>query len=371
MKQPGTIVHHDDREYLLVEGGYNENTRAVILLARPGDSRFPPDEAARPIRWGHQGDWSPVARWSPQELRVPDKRYDAQLPVIEKILEDYLARPRAPKTVAWTARKGDGFVTTLEPALPMGLATVCCDTRDAAAALPGADEIVPIDCLAMFLTNLVRQGYSGVMWNTTQPVFFCADESGDLNFLRVSAASSAAPAGASTRRPDPDQVRLEILTEADRWEPYDGAEEIEFIDNREACDQRLAETFGETPLLDWPEGGGLYSVGGGPGAPVVVKETQGQEELRHALLFTTEAAAREFIEEGETGMVVFPVQDLPAFLTCDALQGNVAALNPGGHRARSGILWSDGERVVLDSFSGFWQLDDKGFELLASNEGEE
>ena len=90
--------------------------------------------------------------------------------------------------------------------------------------------------------------------------------------------------------------------------------------------------------------------------------------MRHALLFTSEAAARDWLEDGEEGLQVFAVSDLPAFLTSDALQGNVAALNPGGHRACSGILWSDGERVVLDSFSGFWQVAGDGFEPLAADE---
>ena len=61
-------------------------------------------------------------------------------------------------------------------------------------------------------------------------------------------------------------------------------------------------------------------------------------------------------------LTVFPVRDLVAFLTCDEMAGNVASLNPGGHRARGGLLWSDGEGVVLDSFSGFWRLGREGFE---------
>jgi hypothetical protein len=369
MKQPGTIVRHDDREYLLVEGGYNGQTRAVILLARPGDARFPPDASARPIRWGHQGEWSPVARWSPQELRIPDERYEAQRELIQAVVDAYLAQYRERRTVAWAARKGEDFAGTLEIALPMGLAVVCCDTRDSAAeAVSDADELVPVENLAMFLTQLVRLGYAGAMWNRTQPVFFCTDDAGELHFLRVSAGTRGAPAGRVSVRPDPDEVRLEILTEADDWTPYDGAEPIEFIDNREACDQRLVAVLGRTPVVDWPEGGRLYSVGSAPEAPAVVTEMQGKEEVRHALLFTSDAAAREYVDDDRTELRVFPVADLTAFLTCDALQGNVAALNPGGHRARGGILWSDGERVVLDSFSGFWQVDGQGFELLAGNE---
>jgi hypothetical protein len=368
MKQPGTVVHHDQREYLLVEGGYNGDTRAVILLARPADARFPPDAAARPIRWGAQGDWTPVARWSPQELRIPDARYEPHRAVVQAILDGYLGRQRATATVAWAALRGDGFAGTLETALPMGLATVCCDTREAVAALPDVDAIVPVENLAMFLTHLVRQGYAGAMWNAAQPVFFCTDPTGDLQFLRVSAAVRGAAAGEVAALQDPDEVRLEILTEADRWEPYDGAEEIEFIENREACDQRLVAALGRMPVKDWPDGGRLWSVGPAAGTPVVVKETRGPEQVRHALLFTSEAAAREYVDDEEAELAVFAVADLPAFLTCDALQGNVAALNPGGHRACSGILWSDGERVVLDSFSGFWQLAGRGFELLADDE---
>jgi len=183
-------------------------------------------------------------------------------------------------------------------------------------------------------------------------LFFCMDEVGDLQFLRVS-------------RSDRDEVSMEILTEEDRWEPYDGAEQIEFIDNREACDERMVEVLGRQPLIGWPDDGLLWSVGRQSGRPVVIKQGESQDEVRHAVLFTSEASAEAFQREnGPDELAVFPVRDLNAFLTCEEMQGNVAQLNPGAHRAESGIVWSDGEAVVLDSYSGFWKFGADGFEAL-------
>jgi hypothetical protein len=352
MKQPGTIVRHDDREYLLVEGGFNSETRAVILMARPDDPRFPRDEAVAPIRWAHQGHWTPVARWTQSELRVPRTEHEGQREVIREMVDAYVEKHAAPSTTAWTLRKGKHFASSLEASLPMGLATVCHDTREGAAATPGIEEVVPIDNVGMFLTHLVRLGYGGVLWNASQPVFFCVDEQGDLQFLRVS-------------RTEHDEVSMEILDEKDRWEPYDGAEQIEFIDNREACDERMVEVLGSQPLIGWPDDGLLWSVGPSEGHPTVIRQGESQDEVRHAVLFTSEAAAEAFLSEsGPEDSRVFAVRDLDGFLTCEEMQGNVAQLNPGAHRAASGIVWSDGERVVLDSFSGFWRVGADGFEAL-------
>jgi len=350
VKQPGTLVRHDDREYLLVEGGYDEPSRAVILLARPGDPRLASDPAARPLRWGRQGEWLPMARWTPESLRIPDERNLPQQSFVQGVIDSYLAGRRPPSAKAWAARKGPGFASQLHAALPMGLAAGCFDSQAAAAALPEAEQVVAIDNLGMFFTHLVRQGYAGALWNGTQPVFFCIDDEGDLQFLRVS--------------PGQGQVAMEILDEHDRWEPYDGAEAVEFIDNREACDQRLVTALGTTPPSGWPADGRLWSLGPRAGVPQIFTTTEGSHELRHAVLFSDETSARDYGEERAPEAQAFAVDDLPAFLTCEEMAGNVAAYNPGAHRASSGLLWSDGERVVLDAFSGFWKVEGRQFEPI-------
>lgn len=352
MKQPGTLVRHADREYLLVEGGYNDESRAVVLLARPGDPDFPHDPAVEPIAWGHQGRWTPVARWTREELRIPDAKHGERRAQVRTILDEYLGRARAPLAIAWTARRKGGFAGSFEAALPMGVAVVCHDDREAAAAVEGVEELVPIENLAMFFTHLVREGYAGVMWNAERPVFFCVDELGDLQFLRVGPAVEGA------------RVELEILDAHNAWEGYDGAEEIEFIDNREACDRRLVDVLGPKPVLGWPEGGPLWSVGPRAGFPIVVREGEGDDDVPHGVLFTEERLATAFRDDVSPELAVFAVNDLGAFLTHTELQGCVTALNQGGHRASSGILWSDGERIVLDSFSGFWALGEAGFEPI-------
>jgi len=353
MKQPGTIVRRDGREYLLVEGGYGAGSRAVILLARPGDPRVATDAAQRPVRWRQQGDWVPLARWSADGLRIPDERNAASREFVQEVIDGYVAEHKPPPVKAWTGTKGAGFASQLHASLPMGLAAGCFDTEAAAAALPEVEQVVAIDNLGMFLTHLVRQGYAGALWNGVRPIFFCVDDEGDLQFLRLSPGEGQVKG----------QVVMEILDEHDRWQPYDGAEAVEFIDNRDACDQRLVTALGATPPSGWPDDGRLWSLGA-RGVPKIFTSNEAGNEVRHAVLFSGEQAAKDWGEERAPDATAFAVDDLTAFLTTDAMAGNVAFYNPGGHRAHSGLLWSDGERVVLDSFSGFWKVEGREFEPI-------
>jgi hypothetical protein len=356
VKQPGTLLRRDDRDYLLVEGGFNPDTRAIIVLARPDDPAFPLHAGAPPLRWGRQGDWQPVARWTAEGLNIPDERHAARSAMVQALVDDYRAASKPRATIAWAALKGDCYSGALHPALPMGYAALCHQSRGQAAALEGEEHLVPIENLAMFFTQLVREGYAGALWNGDRPVFFCVDEAQDLQFLRLGTT------------PKGDGVVMEILDVTDGWSEYEGAEELQVIDNGEACDNRLVECLGRQPVMGWPEGGRLYTAGPVFGVPLVIHSPEEKDAVPHGVLFTTEAAAKEFsadTEEGEEPLLVFPVNDLQTFLTQSELEGCVAALNPGGHRASSGILWSDGERVVLDTFSGFWKLGPGGgFELL-------
>jgi len=357
VKPPGTILRRDDREYLLIEGGFNPATRAVVVLARPGDPDFPAAEGQRPVTWGGQGEWLPVARWNPEGLRVPDERHAAHAPRLQALLEAYEAQRVAPPVAAYAVRRGGGWAGTLHAALPMGFAAACHETRAAAEATPGAEEVVPVDSLPMFFTHLVREGYAGALWNDERPIFFCVDEHEDLQFLRVSP-------------PDGDATEpvFEILGPAGRFVAYDGEQQIEFIDNRDECDARLVSALGRIALVDWPAGNRLWTVGPRLGEPAVMQppqdEASGEETVPHGVLFFDEDSADAFRREVSPDLVVFPVQDVAAFLATPPLAGSLAALNPGGHRASSGLLWHDGQRVVLDSFSGFWKYDHGRFELL-------
>jgi hypothetical protein len=357
VKPPGTLLRHADREHLLVEGGFNGETRAVVVLVRPGDPDFPAAEAARPVHWGSQGDWLPVARRTAEGLSVPDGRHAAHAARLQAVLDAYDARRRAPPVVAWAVRRGEGFAGALHPALPMGFAAACHETREAAAATPGAEELVPVESLPMFFTHLVREGYAGVLWNDRLPVYFCVDEHEDLQFLRVSP-----PAGEGS------EPVFEILGLTGAFEPYDGEEQIEFIDNRDDCDARLVSALGRVALADWPAGNRLWTLGPSLGVPSVLQspadDDSGEPALPHGVLFASEDAADDFRREVAPDLVVFPVQDVAAFLAAPPMAGCIAALNPGGHRASSGLLWHDGQRVVLDSFSGFWRYERGRFELL-------
>ena len=193
---------------------------------------------------------------------------------------------------------------------------------------------------------LAREGYAGVLWNRLLPVFFCIDQEGGLHFLRV--------------RKDEGKVAMDLLRADETWDLYDGAEPIEFLENREACDARLVETLGPVPLVDWPEDGELWSVGPNTDEPGIV--ALDDDQLPYGLLFTSEEGAAEWCEEaGEQAWVHWPVRDLGMYLADSKLDGCGGLLNPGAHRVRSGVFWRDGARVVLDSFSGFWALEGERF----------
>lgn len=356
MKPPGTLVRRDDREYLLIEGGYSPDTRAIILLARRDNPLFRPDEGQPPVAWGRQGEWTPVARWTAEGLRVPISGHAEHTALVQSLIDEYKAGRPAPPPLAFAARRDGGFAGALHAALPMGFAASVHATRAAAEAEDGADEIVPVDNLAMFFTHLVREGYAGAIWNDQLPIFFCVDEHEDLQFLRVSP-----PEGDGT------EPVFEILGEDNRFDLYDGEQKVDFIDNRDDCDARLVAALGRVALVEWPETNRLWSLGPRLGeAAVLQPETEegGEESVPHGVLFTSEEAAEAFREETAPDLTLFPVNDVAAFLAQPPMAGCVAALNPGGHRAASGLLWHDGQRVVLDSFSGFWKYDRGDFELL-------
>jgi hypothetical protein len=352
VRQQGKTVKHEGSEYVLMEDGYNEATRAVVFLARAGDPRFVGGPSQRPTELSeHPGDWRTVARWTQHELHIPEADHEEHRDFIATAIDEYVSVTPRPAPVAWTLGDGDAFAGTLEPALPMGVAIPCYDTEEQARADVGSLELVPIDDLRRFFNHVVRLGYAGAMWNAERPVFFCADPSGDLHYLRLG-------------RGGPGKLAMEILDELDRWDSYDGAEEISFLDNGDACDERLVEKVGNKPLMGWPADGHLHSVGPTVGQPALFDDDSDTGSGRYAVLFTEAAAADDFREDLDEAWTTFEVADPSAFLRSDVAEGHVVQLNPGGHRARSGTMWSSGDAAVLDSFSGFWKLTPDGFEAL-------
>ncbi|MCB9898933.1 MAG: hypothetical protein H6825_13090 [Planctomycetes bacterium] len=343
MKQPGFVLHHLGDDYLLVEGGFNADTRTVTVLCEPGNERFPQTESMRPVTWRDQGEWFPVARWSPLDLMLQDPEHEEQRVLLLDLVERYLDERPEPEPIVWTLADEHGVTGSLETVLPMGLAAPIFDDEERARqeADESGQHLVPVHSPLRFLTYLTREGYAGAMWNRMLPVYACIDDAGDLHFLRVGRAGR-------------DKVELEILGADEAWDHYDGEESIEFLEQREACDARLVESLGRRPLLGWPVDGALWSVGPSPGAPGLV--TLEDDHVAYGLLFSTRESADDWAEDADEGWVSWPVSDLPGFLSSPDLSGCASLLNPGAHRVSSGVLWADGPRVVLDSFSGFWAL---------------
>ncbi|RKY20328.1 MAG: hypothetical protein DRQ55_08040 [Planctomycetota bacterium] len=362
MKQPGTLVEHSGQSYLCVEGGFNTPTRTVTLLVDGENSSFPHREDDQPVTWRDQGDWFPVARWDNGELLLPDPRHREHATLAGELVERYLQSTSEPPEAAWALSEGPGkgFRGYLRSILPQGLAAELYETQELAEEAGEGAELVPVLDIPRFLTHLAREGYAGALWNGQQPLFFCLDQDDELQFLRVGEGGKSS-------------VSMELLDPIEGWIAYDGEEQIDFLDNGEACDARLAESVGCLPMLGWPDDAQLWSPGASPSEPVVV--TVEEDALDYALLFTTEEAAKEWIEEEQVkeDWSAHAVDDLDAFLSAAGEQGNGALLNPGSHRARRGVLWHDGERIVLDSFSGFWQLNEEGFALISerSTDGED
>ncbi len=349
MKHPSAIVEQDDNEYLLLEEGYNESTRAVAVLARPSNPLFPKAEDGRTYHFNESGEWHAVARWTREQLVVADERHAHHGELVRGLASDYVEGLPRPRPVAWALHDGEVFAGSLSPAVPMGVVVHCHDDEDHAQDRAAGRRVVPIDNVPLFFNQMVRLGYAGALWNEEMPVFFCVDDEDDLQFLKVS-------------REPRDKVAVEILGLDSRWESYEGAEEVDFLDNTQACDERLVEMVGRRPVLEWPSGP-LVSVGPSEGKPIVLDEED--EELPHGVLFTNTRWANTFREENDPTWTVFDVPDPAEFIKQTDFEGCVVHLNPGNHRAYTGTLWNNGEQTVLDSFSGFWRLTDDGFEPTA------
>jgi hypothetical protein len=347
MNLPGTPLRHAGGNYLLVEGGYNHDTRAITLLAEPDNEDFEHPEKANRVVWCDQGEWFPIAQWAVGMVTFQEGAYEEQRPLVDELFERFREEQQELMPSCWAVQGVGGLLGTLENILPTGLACKVFSEEEEAAKVAGSDELVPITNLPNFLTFLAREGYAGAMWNERMPIFFCIDGIGDLQFLRV-------------RRTAAGKMGMDILEWNGDWTPYEGAEEIEFLENREACDDRLVHTVGNKPVVGWPRDGHLWGVGPRTGTPGRIASEE--EEVVYGALFTEEGVAREWIEEVQPTWKVFPVDSAMAFLAHDELQGCGGLLNPGSHRVNSGVLWGDDEKVVLDSYSGFWSLDDGEFQ---------
>lgn len=366
MKRPGTLQEHQGQTYLCIEGGFNADSRSVTLLATSDDPHFPPAEGVRPISWLDQGDWYPVARKLGNELALQDERHHDELVYADEVIEHYLADTPPDPEVAWVLEGVTGYHGALQDILPQGLAVLVFEDLAAAAALleqrradgqaSAGEELVPVTHLPGFLTHLAREGYAGALWRGSQPIFFCVDDESALQFLRL--GEGAGEGGG---------LQMEILDAQDGWSPYEGAEEIGFLDNGDACDARLAQVLGEIPLLDWPEAGSFWSAGPARGQPGII--TVEEDGLDYGLLFGDEAQANEWLEELDQPWMSWPVPDLIEWLGHEALVERGGLLNPGSHRARRAVVWGDGDRVVVDSFSGFWVHEGDGRFRRAGEEG--
>ena len=363
MRMLGRKLKHDGHEYYLLEDGWSLSTRAVVVLCRPTNPHFKSPKPPPPVRLPEPGSWQAVARWEGGELHVAVREHVERAELLSALLEEYETTAKRPPPVAWAladdrddpeGERNGNFHGSLVPALPMGVAVHCFDDEAAAQAAADGRALVAIDDQARFLNQMVRLGYAGALWNGTLPVFFCVDDDGALHYLRVS--------------PRKRDVKLQILDETDRWDTYEGAEEIQFLDNGEACDERLVTLLGDRPVLAWPADGVLHGVGPVAGEPglLQVEVAEGDEPadgdgLPYAVLFSDAARAEAFRDDLDPDWVTYPVDDLGEFLGRSDLAGCAVQLNPGSHRSEGGLLWRSGDEVVLDSFSGFWKLGPDGF----------
>lgn len=342
MKQQGTLIVEQDEEFLVVEGGYSRDTRSLNLLARPGSLLFPRDAEESPVEWRDQGKWFAVARHAVGHTQLHDEADEAHRDEAEALVETYLQDHAELDERAWVPLDEQGhWLGRLEKVVPMGLVVSLHDEENDAHEAEGASRVVAITNVPLFLTQLAREGYAGALLEGREPIFFCLDENGELQFLRL-------------RRGGVGKVQMDILRADGGWDDYEGIEEIEFLDNREACDARLVETFGKEPIFDWPEDDAFWSVGPLPDEPGTVVAPE--DELPYLLAFTKKDDAESWIEDTERDWMVMRVENLTRFLS-EAKGGSAALLNPGAHRVRSGVVWVDGQALILDSFSGFWRKD--------------
>ena len=360
-----TRILHRNVEYLIQEQGGGAGVREAAILARPGQGVSKGADRGRIIKTNH-GEWIPIAFWKGGRLRILDQVSGGLRPDLEAVMNQYLhARASAAKGVRpkryYYIDEGKAPAYTISRSHPHGLAVrIFCRKKTADEALSergegaGAARVRWTSDLKRFLVRAADDGFAGAVLDDREPVYFCLDRADDMVFLRLSMN-------------DEEEVEESLLQEDGSWKLYEGEGEIDFFMDQQSTDGNMVRLLGEIPFLGHEEMEFLWTVedGRNRGAPYVLAASEGPfEGLAEGdtlILFNTRKSAMDFILDRELYTCeAVRVDALKEFLR-DAAERRLGVLfEPFNHRAAGGVLWLNGDEVILDSFSGFWKLGEDG-----------
>jgi len=353
-----------------MDAGTAGEGRTVTILVPPGKSSCESDPPPALITTS-EGMRVPAARWRDGRveplLEMPPERLDIFKAVIDKYMKDLLEGDTARGAAFYYNWADNNFQFSLFDSHPHGL-VVRVFTRRATAekiALGHAGEGKALETrktnnLCELLTRTANEGYAGAILNDRDPIYFCLDADEIIHFLRLS-------------QDEEEEIEDSLLMQNGKWNPLPEDGNLVLYVNQDSCDRTMVRLLGDIPFLIEEGNGSLSTVEDPerPGEPESFEmeglETSAPGE-RMAVVFHGRRSTLEFMtgrgsgNPGTADFDVVAVMDIKKLLKAAERENLVVVLEPGGHRARSGVFWLNGEDVILDSFSGLWTLDEeKGF----------
>jgi len=351
-----TRILHGEDEYLFVDAPGDAGGPALLIFARP-ENRRAVAPGRRATHQSEHGLWIQVARFDGRELLLApeppeglDERLRGMLPRYAAARREHIEEAKHP--CFWVAAPG-GALHALHPAQPAGMVIRLWrdeeTARERAAGCGGEGGEATVQStgnLREFLELRTEEGFAGALLDDEEIIFFCLDEESRIQFLKVSA-----PRGAK-------EAASHLLDGAGRWEPYEGAEDLEPFVDPDAWDRLMVRTFRHVPFVGYGATWRCFALLH-DGEPATLVDPEGDGRERMLPLFHEADAADRFRTRHRIARArVEPVADLVGLVRRQSSQGVVARLHPGGHRACGGTMWLAGEELMLDGFAGIWRSRD-------------
>ena len=348
-----TRLTFEGEHFLISEEPHGLHHPALTVFTHLENRRFPAREGG-PCYRTEEDRWSPFATWVDGHV-VPLAPYEhLNLDIARSLFQRYL-RVRDEGLQRETAKyyflsRDDRPVHVLLPAQPSGLVVPLFRAEAGAEAarrqLESPATIESTGSLRRFLETRAEEGYAGAVLDSLVPVFWCLDESGQMQFLALHA------------REGEQEVRSALLAGDNEWRSWDGEQALAFFEDQDNWDRLMRRTLGDVPFFGYRPGIVLLALYQGE-EPLIVPPEDADDDGACLPLFFEREACEEFRRQNAfVHHEARTVGNLVELVRRAAAQGAVAQLQPGEHRARSASLWCDNDHVVLDGFSGFWRSDD-------------
>jgi hypothetical protein len=358
-----TRVLHNEHEYLIVDERPVGQPRSLTFLVRPDDPAFK-TATAETVLLTTLGKWSPIGVWEADECRALSEAGNAFLGTLNEVAARYFAeataRTASQTTVYYFATVHSQIVFSLTAAQPDGLtARLFTSEERAKSALAdyAGDASLKVESftdLYDLLFRLAEQGFAGAVLDDREPIYFCSDADSRPQFLLL-------------RLSEEREVEQFLLRADGTWAVYEGELELELFSDQDSHDHTMTQHLGQVPFFGYAPGMPFFAAFAKHGSkrPLAVADTDGdadqEAETRVVPIFFDLELAEDYLSTHDLGdHELRPLENLYEFIEEAERNGQRVVLQPEGHRARSGSLWTRGQDVILDSFSGFWSSADRG-----------